>query len=257
LSSQLGAEQIQRICAAAGAVFLAIAAVLTGRMLSPERTRAWTRTRSASEALKAELYKFWAKAAPYDGAANDAVECLRERGGKIEKNVESLRRYTASSALPAREPPGPLTPDDYIARRVNQQIRDYYRPKALKNAKLAKWFRVAELTLAIVAAVLAAIATVWPDEGLGAWVAVLTTIGGVLTAHMAASRFDFLVTSYLNTAWRLEDLRSQWPPAKGGGQVPSPEWSDFVRRCETAISAENESWMTKWTEEEKKAADSA
>ncbi len=64
--------------------------------------------------------------------------------------------------------------------------------------------------------------------------AVLTTIGGTLTALLRASRYDHLVTSYSATAHQLRNLALQWPPA-GGGAVPSAEWSEFVCNCEDAI----------------------
>jgi len=56
-------------------------------------------------------------------------------------------------------------------------------------------------------------------------------------AHVEASRFDFLVTTYLATARRLENRRNR-------SQEP---WSDFVNDCENILATENTSWIAKWT----------
>jgi hypothetical protein len=56
-------------------------------------------------------------------------------------------------------------------------------------------------------------------------------------AHVEASRYDFLVTTYLATARRLENRRNR-------SQEP---WSDFVNDCEGILATENTSWIAKWT----------
>jgi hypothetical protein len=257
LATQVPVGWPQRLCAALGAVFLAVVSVLTYRVLTADRTRAWVRARSASEGLKAEAYMYGARAAPYDGAAKEAGDILRKRASDIREQVEDLSVHAVLVETQDSEPPGPLTANEYIAKRVDGQIENYYRPKARENARSARLFRIVETVLAVVAAVVAALATAFGGSyGFGAWVAVLTTIGGAVTAHVASCRFEYLVTSYAATAQRLEDLRSQWPPSETA-QVPSPEWSEYVRQCENAISVENQSWMAKWTQKEKKAADEA
>jgi len=65
---------------------------------------------------------------------------------------------------------------------------------------------------------------------------VLTTVAGAVLAHVEASRFDFLVTTYLVTARRLEDR-------KGGSREP---FSALVTDCENIIATENMSWIAKW-----------
>jgi hypothetical protein len=57
---------------------------------------------------------------------------------------------------------------------------------------------------------------------------VLTTV-----AVQRASRFDFLVTTYLATARRLEDR-------KAGSRTPL---SALVNDCENIIATENMSWI--------------
>jgi SMODS and SLOG-associating 2TM effector domain 1/Protein of unknown function (DUF4231) len=253
LSTQVPQGAAQQGCAWLGAVCLGIIPVLTHRLLTPAKMRAWVRARSASEGLKAEVYTYSAQAAPYDGPPEAAETVLQARAKEIEDAVDDLSQYAALVTPPDSAPPGPLTPEAYLDRRIMGQVKTFYRPKARVYARRAQRFRTAELGLALTAAIVAAATGVWGHAAaIGAWVAVITTVGGALTAHVSASRLDFLVTSYWGTKRRLEELAAQWPPKQGGG-VPSPEWSDFVRRCESAISTENETWLAKWSKEDEKS----
>jgi hypothetical protein len=69
-------------------------------------------------------------------------------------------------------------------------------------------------------------------------VAVVTTIGGTIAAYAAGSRYEFQATTFHATARQLKDLLGDWA-------VGARPWSDFVRGCEDAISAENRGWMAK------------
>lgn len=259
LSTQLPRGLGQQLCAWMGAAFLAIVPVLTQRQLKPERTRAWARARSASEGIKSEIYLYFSQAEPYDDPGT-AEQMLRDKVRKIDSSVDDLARFEALAKPGGSEPPGPLTPGAYIEKRVRDQIDGYYPPKSTLCAGRAERFRAVELVLAVSAAAVAAAAGVFGGSSssqggafaLGAWVAVLTTVGGAITAHIAASRYDEMVTSYLGTARRLEYLATGWPPA-GGGTAPSTEWSRFVHSCENTISTENQGWMAKWVKEEASA----
>jgi hypothetical protein len=246
LSTQVPAGMAQQICAWVGAACLGVIPVLVHRLLPLEKTRAWVRARSASEGLKSEVYAFSARAAPYDGNPDDAKKALEDRAEEVEESVKDLLRYLARDVAPGDKPPVILTPEDYIEQRVQEQIRGFYRPKARTYARKAGFLRSVEICLAVVAAVLAAASGVWGDTvEIGVWVAVVTTIAGAIAAHITASRYDYLVTSYLATARRLEDLGMRWA-GSGKKETPSPEWSELVRQCEEAISVENQSWMAKW-----------
>ena len=158
----------------------------------------------------------------------DAVRDLELRAAGVEPD---------DKAFPPR-----MDPQTYIEQRVDAQIDGYYRPKAKEIARRLGQFRALEFVLASVAAALAAIAT-FAATGIAAWVAVVTTAAVAVTAHIAATRYEYLASTYGATANRLQSLRDQWvdlPPEAR----PTP--SDFVHRCEDAISVENQAWMAKW-----------
>ena len=255
LAAQMPAGTVRQVAAWSGAVCLLLVPILTQRLLALRTRRAWVRARSASEALKTEIFRFLARAAPYEDQEL-APELLRETAREIENAVDDLGRHAALAKPVSSTPLELSSPDEYLEKRVDGQI-GWYRQRARENARKARRFRNIELALATAAGALGAAAGVWGDsisfQGgaflFGPWVAVLTTIGGALTTHIAASRYDSLATSYFATARRLQHLRSGWPP-RGGGTAPSRAWSEFVNACENAISVENEGWMAEWTEKE-------
>lgn len=244
------------ISAGVGAVLLAVATVITTRLLTISAVRNWVRMRSVSEAIKAEVYSFRAGVAPYDGP--EAIKTLHRKVNEVEEPAADLEHYVADVSGEPNAPPPPLRPEDYIKLRIETQIEDYYRRKARLYARRLALLRGSEFALGLAATALSAAAAFFSANtrptptadasgiGQAAWVAVLTTLGGALAAHIAGTRYDFLVMSYYATARRLEDLVDGW--RLDGSPSDLTRWSAFVRACEQAISVENESWLAKWTD---------
>jgi hypothetical protein len=233
-------------------VLLGIIPVVTPKKLSPQKTKNWTVARSVSEGLKEELYLFLARAEPYADPDGAKAEILRDRSFEITSKASDLLQHVTRVESSTADLPNFKFPEEYLKIRVADQI-DWYQKRSRQHSDKAARLRNIEFFLAIVAALFAAVAGAG-GAGLpiqiGAWVAVLTTIGGTLTAHIAAARYDHIVTSYSATAFQLRHLEKHWP-ADGSGSIPSVEWSTLVRRCEDAISKENESWLAKWATEDK------
>ncbi len=227
-----------------GVVALALVPFITSYFLTADDTRKWLRARSISEGIKSEAFRFRASADPYAGA--DALDLLRKKVREIAGWGKDMATIRARVTFTPRSAPPPLAADDYLRSRILEQIDGFYRPKAKLNAELAAWFRLLQIVLSGLAAVLGAVATfMGKNASLGSWVAVLTTIGGSFAAHAAAGRYEFQATTYYATARQLADLAEDWG---SGRPAPSPEWSQFVQACEEAISAENRGWMAKLDE---------
>lgn len=245
LAATEGLSAIKVPAGAAGMIALALVPILARTFLTAAGTSGWLRARSISEGIKSEIYAFRASAEPYGGP--DAFDLLRKKTNAIRDLGKGLELERARTGSPTKPAPPPLAPDAYFQHRLEEQVYQYYSPKAMWYAKLADRFRLVELALAGLAAALGAVATFTGEAGtFGPWVAVLTTIGGSVTTHAAASRFDFQATMFSATARRLNDLAFDWQAA--GKPAPSKEWSEFVRNCEDAISAENRGWMAKLDE---------
>ncbi|SAL51117.1 hypothetical protein AWB70_04156 [Caballeronia cordobensis] len=237
-------------CAVLSAIALAVGTYVKAHVISVDAIRAWTRARSVSEGLKTEIYLFCARARPYDG--EDAVSLLNERTRAVEKSAGDLTPHLAAVTGSVRSAPAMMDENEYIEKRVKQQIDGYYRPKARLYAKRLAAFRRVELALGLIGTVLSAAAAFTShhdlahsatQSGLAAWVAVVTTVSAALAAHVAADRYDFVVMSYHATASRLDALIDEWQsPPKNKRR----SWSSFVKSCEDAISVENESWIAKW-----------
>jgi hypothetical protein len=254
LASQISAGEstvsTHSIFAATGAVLLAIGMFVSSRFLRDNDLQAWVRARAASEALKREAFRYASHAAPYNHTAT-ADRILTAERSKIEAGVDDLIALTASAKRPGSSPRTPLTAQQYRERRIEDQIKKFYRPKAERYGKVASRLRTIEFLLALAATAITALAGVIGKTipfgadrfDLAALTAVLTTVSGAILAHIEASRYQYLVTSYLATARRLEDAAADFDQVAADPN----SWSDFVNRCEDIIATENNSWMAKWT----------
>jgi hypothetical protein len=229
-----------RVLAFAGAAALGVVAVLRG-LVGQDEISDWVQARSVSEALKAEVYRYLTCTGPYAGPDRDAR--LDAEVDRLEQQADSLQHYTLDVQPTRRGLPAVCDVDSYIEQRLSPQIETYYRPNAEKMRSRVRWVRWVEITLAVLAAVLAAAAGAFAVSNIGAWVAVVTTAAAAVTAHAAAERYEFLLIEYSRTAHELTRLRAH-DGAPGSGTPLTDE--EFVRRCEDVISAQNDKWMAKW-----------
>ena len=237
------------VLAAGSACLFAVVTLITSRFLGGTEASARTRARAASEALKREAYRYAAQAAPYDGSG-DSGRLLRQEADRIEKDVDDLLGLQVD-AEPGSLPTDRIGPADYIARRVRHQIDEFFLPRAKGYQAEARTLRWTEFGLALLTTILTALMAVTgknPIAGVRfdfvALTAVLTTVSGAILAHVEASQFDFVVTSYRATARRLQSALSDAPsPAV----APSPAWSAFVQQCEDILQQENSSWVSKFS----------
>jgi SMODS and SLOG-associating 2TM effector domain 1/Protein of unknown function (DUF4231) len=253
LATQVGLTSgLGRTLSLTAAVALAVVPVIRGARLGKNRIEAWTRARSATEALKAETYLYLTRTPPYDQENRDG-ELLQQTGG-ITSQVGDLAGETVGMPDADKPLPGIHDVDSYMRLRVQPQIDTYYRPQAAKQQQRLSLFRGVEFTLSVLAALLGAIAAVAQLDGVGVWVAVVTTVGAAITAHIAAARYEHLVISYLSTARQLRSLLRGW---EGRSDKTPAAAGKLVRDCEDVISRENESWMAAWSRGEDQALPSS
>lgn len=239
-------DGIRTYFAIASAVAFAVMSFLTARLLGQDRSMKWLRARSAAEALKHAAYRFCAQAAPFDEAAT-REQLLRDEIVKIETDVDDLLPERLSGKI-GSTPTALLGAAEYRQLRVSGQIH-WFEQTAEKYRIRARRLRRIEFFLSLAACIMTAIAGVTDKAPIRdvtfdfvALTAVLTTIGGAILAHIEASRFDFLIATYLATARRLG---SEQPPTTVA--VPSTEWSAYVARCESILQEENASWLAKFS----------
>ena len=233
-----------------GAVALGLVPFIYANRLDQKRVSAWVKARAASEALKSQLYLYRTGSEPYHQSDRDKV--LRENGQRLLEQVDELAVHLAAVHSPEAPAPGGLSLDEYIDERVNGQI-EFYRRNAQKLARRVGVFRRAEFLAALVATVLGVIAAFADAEGVGIWVAVLTTVGATVAAHVTAARFEPQIIQYNAAARRLGFLRDELPSASGEYEaVPAATRSSFVRESEGIILMENQAWAAEMLREPKR-----
>ena len=227
------------------AACLGFGAYFSKEILGPERESASIRARSLAESLKAETYLYRMRVEPYDRESRAAslLQTVKEREGAGEDLVRVELEEAPKREGLTREPTGV---EQYIARRVRKQIDDFYRPRAQDHRRVVDRTRLWQLGLGAVAVALGALGgtLTWYAAG---WVAVCGTIGTALAGRLYAGRHRYLVTSYLSTALRLENLEAEWK-ASGKQDRDKHARDRFVKACEDAISIENRAWMAKYVE---------
>lgn len=224
------------------AVALAAVGLLRSRT-NVEQVRRWTRARSVSEAIKTEVFLFLTQSGRYAGA--DRETKLEAEIQRLEREAADLHRYTSGIQPRKRSLPAIHDVDTYLDVRVREsQLENYYEPNAAKLRRRIGQLKAVEVTLALVAAGLAAVAAISPS--VGAWAAVVTTAGGAVTAYIAAQRYEFLWIEYSRTTSELRRLLERRTAADGTA-LSGPE---LVAACEEVISVQNQAWMAKWGEDD-------
>ena len=224
------------------AAFSIALAGLVQRSASGPAIEDWTRLRSISEALKAELYTFLAGVGEY--RAEHRNQRLLDRMDQLVADAGRLNARIAGTDAVDRELPGISDIDSYLALRVQDQIRNYYRPRERQTARRATAFRRAQWMLAVIGAGLAALAGITQTHALSAWIGVVTTVAATVSAYVAASRLEYQQLEYARTANELERLSARWRDTTD----PSLREADkLVHRVEEIISIQNDGWMVRWT----------
>lgn len=227
-----GADALSgRILAAGAALGAALVPILRPRFGSAA-IRDWTRARSVSEALKSDVYRWLAQ--PQVTELSD----LQARLDTLHDDTTDLRERLDGVEAQPRPLPAVNDPSTYVTVRVLGQIESFYRPRARQLKKRLDRFDRAALGLAFIGALLGAAAAVF-GTGIAAWIAVVTTIGTALSAHVAATRYRFQRLEYLRTAGRLSQLGDHV-------DLSSTEAATaLIHAAEEAITAENQAWMAK------------
>lgn len=251
------------------ALLLALVPYVQKARVSPAQVRAWTRARSASEALKESIFRFLMGVPPADptGATEGngtpapdprSAAALVRRCQAIKLRVADLQGQAAAVSRPDASPSRPtaLTAQAYLDVRVNDQIT-WYGNKAKLLAGQARRLRSAEFLLGLLAVAMGALSgseagvalarSVPLIGAISPWVGVVTTAGAAVTAHLAATRVEEIATVYFATGERVRGLRDEW--LTDAARDTPERVAAFVDEVERAFSAENQSWLADWTKD--------
>jgi hypothetical protein len=217
---------------------------VAGRSSSREAVATWTRLRAVSEASKAELYRYLARAAPYADADADAV--LQRRYDLLMADAGDLVGHTLDD--PATDRPLPAVTDvpSYLVERVRWQVDGYYLPAARRAGRSAARIGRAATVLTVLVALLSAVTGVLGDGlGLTAWVGVAAVVTTALVGYGAAQRYEQQHLEYARTADQLTRLRLAREAGLGWGDDDA-----LVAEAERIIAQSNAAWMAQMIEED-------
>ncbi len=222
------------VLAGVSAAATAVAAVFAARTGGAE-LRGATRLRAVSEALKAEVYMYLARAGRYRGDDRD-VE-LDRRSAELLADDEGIGVRVARQRPDASPLPAVHDAKSYVDIRLTGQLDGYYRPRAARLAGWATRFHYAQFTLTVLGGTLAGVAAAG-DTQVAGWIGALTTAATAVAAHSAAARHEYLALTYDRTAQHLEALRDRWSSGRLG--------DDVVTECEKLLAVQNDAWLAQW-----------
>ena len=221
--------------AIAAAIVLALAGLLQANALNGDQTARWTLARAASEALKAETYRFLMRVAPYAGA--DRAQVLQAQLDVVQTRAKALVIDQQDVRSDDRPLPTLRTVEEYVVARARGQAT-WHRDKSVVHARQARDLRVWQLLATVVGVVLAAVTGFVPSWRLSTWTAAATTIAAAFGAHLAATQHQSIAAAYAATADQLERLIALFDPPT----ATSEQQAEFVAEVERVLAAQNEGW---------------
>ena len=231
-----------RVVPMLGAAALALATYFGKELLDTKNEEKWTRARAGAEAYKSEAQKYLVQTAPYDGP--DRASHLKKRMDEVAKVTRDVMPDDITPARMTKDmPQAPWTIDEYLTKRVNEQVT-WYRIKAKSHADAMAKGRTIALSLGGLSVLLSAV-TGATTEGATVSAAVLgivTTAGGAIGAYFQAGHYEALALKYRETAEALTSLGVEF---KTSLTPQSP--ANLVSTAEAIMQAENASWLTELT----------
>ena len=218
------------------AAALALAGFIQAKALNAAQTTRWTRARAASEALKAEVYRYLVRVPPYAGV--DRAEALLAQLDLVQARAEAQLVDQQTSS--ADDPPVPSlrTFAEYLTERAQDQA-NWHRMKSAEHRRQARTLRIWQLVATGIGVILSAVAGFVPSWRLSTWTAAVTTIAAAVGAHLAATQHQRIAATYATTSDQLERLIAGIDP---DAATPAQQ-AQFVADVERILVAQKQGWI--------------
>jgi hypothetical protein len=213
---------------------LALAGFIQAKALNAAQTARWTQSRAASEALKAEVYRYLIRVWPYAGV--DRAQALLAQLDLVQARAKLVDQQTRS----ADDQPAPSVRsfEEYLTERAQDQA-NWHRMKSDGHRRKARTLRIWQLVATGIGVILSAITGFVPAWRLSTWTAAATTIAAALGAHLAATQHQRIAATYAATADQLERLIADIDP----DAVTPEQQAQFVADVERVLVAQKEGWI--------------
>jgi hypothetical protein len=224
----------------AAAAALGTAAYFTSELLADSARESWVKARALAEALKSECYLYVTHTAPFHTA--DAPQRLGQRTDALLQTAGGILAAPVSDADRAKGlPDGPWTIDDYVQKRVREQIDNFYAPAIARHAAAVRRGRIVAIAFGV-ASVLLSASTGGSLPGERAWVAAL--LGTVTTAAAAIAAW-FQSGNHLQNALNYQSVVARLELLLAQRNTPG-RLAHLVADAEGIFQAEHAAWLMQW-----------
>lgn len=209
--------------------------------------RRWLFLRAGAEAIKREIYRYRMLKVFYLQDAEKQLakkmDDITRRTMQTEANLSALSPYDKIKGFPpanfAEEKSddgfSALTPDEYVAVRLQEQI-NYYFGKTVKLDKKQKRIYWTTLLCGAAGTFLAAI-------GQQVWVALMTTVIAALSTYLGYRQTEFLLVKYNQTGTALANIKAWWHALTTVEQSDRSNIELLVDHTEQVLQVEQDSWI--------------
>jgi hypothetical protein len=211
----------------------------------------WVLLRGSAEAIKREIYCYRAQADVYsdeqvgqstrEALLAKRIEEISHRLQQTEVNVSALRRVRGpvlpkpDGAPPADDGLGPLTAEQYLKLRVNDQLF-YFETKI---SKLGRRMHLSQWAIYISGG----LGTLLAALNVDLWVALTTTINGVLASYIGMNDIENSLIKYNQTATDLLNVRGWWTALTAAEQAERKNVNKLVSYTEKTLEGELVGWV--------------
>lgn len=210
----------------------------------------WVMLRGAAESLKSEIFRYRARASPYESDARRAITLAT----RVDAVVAALMRTDASSG-PLTPYAGPLPPrmygaasddgitalgpDGYLKTRVVAQL-EYYHGKT-------RWLDRRRALLQLVALSAGGAGAILAAADVEAWIGLTTIIAVGGFSYLGTLQVDSTIVAYNQAAGRLETLRDGWNALRADARTRTA-FRRLVDRAEDGLTTELGGWVEQMNE---------
>jgi hypothetical protein len=215
----------------------------------------WVALRSSAEAIKAETFRYRAKAGTYsdretieksrDLKLSERLASINQRLMQTQANVSALPDPAPRTKTPSTHVPSPsdkgkdelgfLTPDGYVRNRLEDQ-RDYYRHKAAELDGTLFRYQALIWAAGLIGSFLAAI-------GYELWIALTTGLAASFGAYLKYRNVERTLTGYNQATAELDNVVLWWSSLTTGERADQVNIDRLVDATESVLSAENSAWL--------------
>lgn len=202
----------------------------------------WVLLRAAAGSVLREIFRYRARAGPYNPErCREAPKQIKLQAALQAINTSlyqtdvNLSHVPSAVDLPPAEQLSPLSGDQYVIRRVEDQI-GYYERKAGSLERRLMFWRILGYAAGGAGAFLAAV-------DVGEWVALTTALATAFAAKLEIDQVQNSLVQYNQALSGLRDLRVWWRSLSEWDKAAAKNVDFLVATCEHIIEGEQAGWV--------------